>query len=72
MNCGCPTGKVKQSFCKDCYPNLCLVFTHRTAEDYIAPDGELRQIIGCCGEKEYLHGDILSQKDIDEIKRKLR
>ena len=51
--------------CKDCdTPNLCIAF--RSAEDYLSPDGELRQIIGCDFEK-FLYGDILSNGDIERI-----
>lgn len=57
--------------CNECeYPDLCLVML-KTAEDYIAPDGELRQIIGCNDEDKYLHGEKLTKQDIDEIGKKL-
>ena len=51
--------------CCDCdMPELCLAF--RTAEEYIAPDGELRQIVGCNTEA-YEYGDILTSEMIAQI-----
>lgn len=55
--------------CKICeHPNLCLGV--REAKDYISSDGELHQIIGCTTD-EFIYGDILTDADIEDIKRQL-
>ena len=52
--------------CNKCdTPDLCFAF--REAGEYIAPDGKLRQIVGC-NYIEYLYGDILTDKDILEFR----
>jgi hypothetical protein len=61
---------MKMPECKSCeYPNLCLCF--REAEDYLIPNGELRQIVGC-NEIEYIFGEILTDEDILKIGEELR
>jgi hypothetical protein len=42
----------------------------RAANDYLQPDGTLRQIIGCDTEK-FFYGELLTDADIAEIKRRL-
>jgi hypothetical protein len=63
--------KMEKQMCTECEtPDLCLAMS-RKAEDYLMPDGTLRQIIGC-SEVGFIHGYILTDADIAAIGKKLR